>query len=644
MPWLERHSHGPRLHVGGRRIHEWHVGGLVLALAVLGLVLDLWDLSVEVWVAGAVGLWLVAKDWQDMVPSRRDTASWSLGFHRRRYALRRLRRADQLPAWLAVATAVVGAANLASALTPDVRWRQRLLLQTAPFDTVPVFHALAVPAGAALLILAVYLARRRRRAWQVAFGLALALGVLNLLKGLDVEEALLTWALAASLWWGRDGFYVRHDPLTMGSAAWRIPAIAAAAIAMSAIAVWASARPHPSLGATLHTTTDLLVLQPSPLSFRDEFSHLPLAVGLIGAIAALAEAYVIFRPIAAPRSLPDHAARRVATELVQAYGTDTLSFFKLRLDEHYLFAADERAFAGYRIKNRVMLVSGDPIGADDAMPALVSTIVTFAEEHALRIAAVGAGSEMIGLWDQAGLRSTYLGDEAIVETETFTLDGHAMKKVRQAVNRLERAGYTFELSRLGALDEATLTRLEEVSAAWRAGAPERGFSMALDALGGEHQRDSILAMACDASGEIRGFLHFVPTYGRPAMSLSFMRRERETPNGINEFLIARSIAALREQGIEEVSLNFAAFARVMHDPANARERILGRLIALGNPFFQLESLYRFNAKFFPRWAPRYLVYEGSLGLARTGLAAMRAEGQTPALPVGRGSRGGGASA
>ena len=482
MPWLERHSHGPRVHVGGRRIHEWHVGGLVLALAVLGLVLDLWDLSVEVWVAGAVGFWLVAKDWQDIVPSRRDTASWSLGFHRRRYALRRLRRADQLPAWLAGATAVVGAANLASALTPDVRWRQRLLLQTAPFDNVPVFHALAVPAGAALLILAVYLARRRRRAWQVAFGLALALGVLNLLKGLDVEEALLSWALAASLWWGRDAFYVRHDPLTMGSAAWRIPAIAAAAIAMSAIAVWASARPHPSLGTTLRTTADLLLLQPSPLSFRDEFSHLPLAVGLIGAIAALAEAYVIFRPIAAPRSLPDHAARRVATELVQAYGTDTLSFFKLRLDEHYLFAADERAFAGYRVKNRVMLVSGDPIGAEDAMPALVSRIVTFAEEHALRIAAVGAGSEMIGLWDQAGLRSTYLGDEAIVETETFTLDGHAMKKVRQAVNRLERAGYTFELSRLGALDEATLTRLEEVSAAWRAGAPERGFSMALDAL------------------------------------------------------------------------------------------------------------------------------------------------------------------
>lgn len=611
-------------------------------MTALGLALGVWHVSVLVVIIAALGLWLAGRD---LVASRRDTASWSLGFHRRRFALRHLRRADQLPAWLAVATAVVGMVNLASALTPDVRWRQRLLLETAPFDTVPVLHAVAVPTGAGLLVLAVYLARRRRRAWRLAIVLALALGGVNVLKGLDVEEALLSWALAAVLWWGRDAFYVRHDPLTLRSAAWRIPVIAAAATVLSGIAVWASANPHPSLSATLHTTADLLLLQRSPLRFEDEFAHLPLAVALIGALAAFAEAYVIFRPIAAPRSLPDHAARHVAIGLVRAYGTDTLSFFKLRHDAHHLFAPDERAFAGYRVKNRVMLVSGDPVGAPDAMPALVARIVTFAEEHALRLAAVGAGSAMVALWEQAGLRATYLGDEAIIQTSAFTLAGHAMKKVRQAVNRVGRAGYTFELCRLEALDGATLDRLEEVSAAWRGGAPERGFSMALDALGGEHQRDSVVAMARDDAGEVRGFLHFVPTHGRPAMSLSFMRRERETPNGLNEFLIARSVDALRARGIAEVSLNFAAFARLMHDPVDVRERVLGRLIALGNPFFQLESLYRFNAKFFPRWEPRYLVYEGSLSLARTGLAAMRAEGQVPALGVGRASsRGRGSSA
>jgi lysyl-tRNA synthetase class 2 len=108
-----------------------------------------------------------------------------------------------------------------------------------------------------------------------------------------------------------------------------------------------------------------------------------------------------------------------------------------------------------------------------------------------------------------------------------------------------------------------------------------------------------------------------------------MRRDRETPNGLTEFLVARGIELLRARGIEEVSLNFAAFARFLHDPRGPVERALGRLVSLANPFFQIESLYRFNAKFFPRWEPRYLVYEGPFALPRIGLAALWVEGQLP---------------
>jgi lysyl-tRNA synthetase class 2 len=137
----------------------------------------------------------------------------------------------------------------------------------------------------------------------------------------------------------------------------------------------------------------------------------------------------------------------------------------------------------------------------------------------------------------------------------------------------------------------------------------------------------VLTARC--AGRIRGFLHFVPSYGRPAMSLSSMRRDRDTPNGLTEFLVVRAIEALGDRGVEEVSLNFAAFARVMHGPRSPLERLAGRVVALGNPFFQIESLYRFNAKFFPRWEPRYLLYEGALGLPRAALAVMWAEGQLP---------------
>jgi lysyl-tRNA synthetase class 2 len=126
----------------------------------------------------------------------------------------------------------------------------------------------------------------------------------------------------------------------------------------------------------------------------------------------------------------------------------------------------------------------------------------------------------------------------------------------------------------------------------------------------------------------------VPCFGRPTVSLSFMRRDPETPNGLTEFLVCSAVELLRDRGLEEMSLNFATFAKYMHSPATPIERLLGWTAAKFNPYFQIESLYRFNAKFFPRWEPRYLVYQGALGLPRAGLAAAWAEGQVwkPALP------------
>jgi lysyl-tRNA synthetase class 2 len=199
---------------------------------------------------------------------------------------------------------------------------------------------------------------------------------------------------------------------------------------------------------------------------------------------------------------------------------------------------------------------------------------------------------------------------------------------------VERAGYSADLQRVDELDDAAIAELEAVSAAWRAGQPERGFSMAIDSLAGEHLADSVVVIARDGDGRTRGFLHFVPVYGRTAMSLSFMRREPDTPNGLTEFLVVKSIELLRDRA-RELSLNFAAFARVIHDPQGLVDRLIGRAARVLDPFFQIESLYRFNAKFSPRWEPRYLLCEGATGLPRAGLAAMWAEGQLPKPRVRR---------
>jgi lysyl-tRNA synthetase class 2 len=314
---------------------------------------------------------------------------------------------------------------------------------------------------------------------------------------------------------------------------------------------------------------------------------------------------------------------------VRAHGADTLSFFKLREDKQYLFAERGEAFLGYRTEGGALLVSGDPVGPPEALPGLVRDVVAFAAERGLRLGVLGASAAMLPLWELAGMRPFYLGDEAMLDLRTFSLDGRPIRKVRQSVTRMAKAGFTAEVHRLSELGDGALCELERVLELGREGAPERGFSMAMDSLRGEHLDDSVVVLARDEDHAVRGVLHFVPCYRRPAMSLSFMRRDPSTPNGLTEFMVARSTELLRERGVEEISLNFAAFARWMHSPEKWHERVLGKVVALANPFFQIESLYRFNAKFFPRWEPRYLLYRGTLGFPRIGLASMWVEGQLP---------------
>ena len=79
---LERHRLGPRVYLLGLRIHEFALGFAVIGVLLVGGWADVWDLTRRTEVAALFGTWLVGKDWRDLFPSKRNTASWSLLPHR----------------------------------------------------------------------------------------------------------------------------------------------------------------------------------------------------------------------------------------------------------------------------------------------------------------------------------------------------------------------------------------------------------------------------------------------------------------------------------------------------------------------------------------------------------------------------------
>ena len=317
--------------------------------------------------------------------------------------------------------------------------------------------------------------------------------------------------------------------------------------------------------------------------------------------------------------------RERAAELVQAHGTDSLAYFALRRDKSYFFSPSGRSFLAYRVS---AARRSSPATRSATSPSAASSsreFIRVAHAKGWRVAVAGAANEALEDYASIGFKSMYLGDEAVIRPATFSLDGRAIRKVRQSVSRLEKSGYRVEVLSTADADEALRAQVRAVSEEWRGNWPERGFTMAMDAL--FLYPDTVLAVAVAPDGRVGGFLQLVPSPASEGYSLASMRRRGDTPNGLMEFLITETVAWARQHAVTELSLNFAVFADFLRsgDDATRFTRSLRWVLLKGDRLFQLERLHSFNRKFFPDWRRRYFCFERWADLPLAGLAYLHAE-------------------
>jgi lysyl-tRNA synthetase, class II len=486
--------------------------------------------------------------------------------------------------------------SIVSALTPSLAHRSDFVRGVLPPEFPEGARAVLIAFGFAMIWLSRGLARRKQRAWGLALAVVVLSGAAHLITGFDTEEAVSTIGLMSALWMYRDSFSAPGDPEILAP-------LTRVLVALTAVTTLATIREFDTVRVS-NRIEDALVLLGFVLTFR-----------------AL---YLWLRPVAS-LGTSDAAARARARALVRSRGRDSLAYFALRQDKDYLFSSTRRTFFAYRVVNGTALISGDPIGDPREMDELMREFKRIAHALGWRVAVLGASAEMVEVYRAHGFHSVYLGDEAVIRPAAFSLDGRPIRKVRQAVARARKHGYTSRLLRVGDADARLRAEIGEISSEWRGRWPERGFTMAMDALW--TYPDSLLVIAEHTDGSVGGFLHLVPSQGGGGWSLATMRRRRETPNGLMEFLIVEAIEAAARHDVNEVSLNFAVFGRTLrcgHD-APRRVRALRVLLLRFDRLFQLDRLHRFSAKFFPEWRPRYVCIERWADAPVVGLAYLHVE-------------------
>ncbi|MFB6907049.1 phosphatidylglycerol lysyltransferase domain-containing protein [Streptomyces bacillaris] len=517
--------------------------------------------------------------------------------------------------------------------------------------------------GVIALFLAVTMRRRKRAAWivnMVLGGLVLLALVLAFFFAEIRQHAqnwvslALTAAFVVALVLGRREFYAKGDRSNPKLAALVavVGLLVTSLIATALVTVTNTA--HDDYRSTFLDRWRYGALR--LISVAADDSRFPgittpgwvnVVINILSTLLLIAVVYAAFRSRRAVDPLSPEDEAKLRTLLDKHGDRDSLGYFALRREKSAVWSPTGKAAVVYRVVGGVSLASGDPIGDPEAWPGAIDPWLAEAREHGWIPAVMGASEEAGTVYARHGLDALELGDEAIVETAEFTLDGRAMRGVRQAYNRVKRAGYEVTIRRHADIPEAEMAELVRRADEWRDGATERGFSMALGRLGDPADGQCVM-LECrnagegdegegDGKGELRALLSFVP-WGPHGLSLDLMRRDREAENGLTEFMVIQLLQRSGEIGITQVSLNFAMFRSVFERGSRLGAgpvlRLWRALLSFFSRWWQIESLYRANAKYRPIWEPRFMLFEKSADLARISIAAGRAEGflEAPGLP------------
>ena len=535
-----------------------------------------------------------------------------------------------MPAVVGALTYLVGLTDIAYGMARGWRHRLHPLVGLLP-GAIAAASAATVVSGILLLLLAHALRRRKRRAWRAALALLALSVVLHAVK-LEVFAVAMSLALLLSLIAYRAEFRALGDPRTRWRAVRAFLVLAAASLAVGVLMVFLLRHRvvggPPSLWSSVQEVLTGLVGLNGPLTFFDDrVTDFEGAVLLgLGLMTAVTTIYLALRSPEPRPELTD--ADEAAMRSLLGRSPDSLGYFNLRRDKSVVWSDSGKAAVAYRVVSGVMLASGDPLGDPEAWPGAISNFLAEAELHAWTPAVIGCSERAGTSWCRpTGFSALELGDEAVVDVATFSLEGRPMRNVRQMVKRIERAGYTTEVLRAGSVSEGERRRALVDADAWRGTETERGFSMALGRLVDPVDPDCVFVVARQ-DGVMRAFLQFVP-WGPDGMSLDLMRRDRTAEAGVNELLIVDALRSCPQLGVNRVSLNFAAFRSTLERGerlgAGPSVRAWRTVLLFASRWFQIESLYRFNAKFQPTWVPRFIVYPAARDLPRIAVAALEAE-------------------
>ncbi|MEK0180734.1 phosphatidylglycerol lysyltransferase domain-containing protein [Microcoleus anatoxicus] len=530
-------------------------------------------------------------------------------------------------------TGLVGVINLLSAVTPSLPDRRNWLEPFFPFTVRAGGHFFAAVIGFMLLTLATNLLRRKRIAWLVTVALLSLSIVIHLVKGLDVEESLLSGVLLFQLLVMRKTFTAKSDRPSIAQGIRVLLGALLFTLAYGTVGFYILDGRFEVNEQAVNFDLDRALFQTLAMFFTaDNAGLVPKtrfaeffadSIYGVGSVTLGYALLMLLRPVLL-RDSASFSERNKAKEIVGKYGRTTLARLALLEDKSYYFSPSGKSTIAYVPKGRGAIALGDPIGPVEDRKEAILGFQEFCDRNDWYPTFYQSLPDDLEIYHALGFRVIQIGESAMVNLKDFSLKGKAKQNLRTAINRLTKAGHQVKFYE-PPLSSDLIRQMKAVSDEWlqMVQGAEKRFSLGW--FNETYLRETRAIAIHTPDGKISAFANMISS-GNQVVGVDLMRRVTEVENGTMECLFASMLQHCQELGYTEFDLGLSALAGVGEAEKSGRlEKVLIYLSEHLSKFYNFQGLHSFKDKFGPRWEARYLVYPSLGSLPDVVVALIRAD-------------------
>lgn len=522
-----------------------------------------------------------------------------------------------LRAFPALFIMLLGAVNIISAITPALPERLHLLKNFIPFSITEFSNVAVLLMGIVMIISSAFLLTGARNAWRIALVISTFSLLGHLTKAFDYEEALIALVTMGILWYTRKAYFIKYD------VTFHLKTVQKVMILFIALFIYALAGFY--LLQIRHLDFDFSWIESFQAAFKTMVfitnnlnPQTKTGLFFIYSIqfgSALVLVYGLFLLYSASKKETfDLEDRTEAISILERYGNSSIDYFKLYPDKQLFFSESKNSFLAYSESKHYAVVLESPVTPDQTLKAkLIQTFNDYCNERGLRTFYYRVTEEDLPVYHAMKKKSIMLGQEAIVDLTTFSLEGTSKKSMRNAIHKIEHAGYHFNAHH-HPLKDGLIQQLRTVSNEWL---DQRGHSEAVFSQGvfsaQELKKCTVLTVE-NKESKILAFLNIVPSYKGGEATYDLIRQSNDSPNGVLDYLIVKMIEFLRDNKFKTLNMGLAPMAGMEGDKMN--EQIMKFYRDHFKQASRLKGLFEYKNKFEPRWENRYLVYDQTFDLVR----------------------------